>query len=144
MANLDLQIRGAGGGGRSQKQFFSASFWSKNKEGARAPPVDPPMNCAWSRQLTSTSSSSDSADESSCHETKDNIWRSKKTFKNKENPLLRRCKRGFEVKAKRFSRLCYRFVNYMIMNQKFLFFLLLRHSKRLTTRYTDEQNDGAR
>ena len=30
-------------------------------------------NCAWSRSLTSTSSSSDSADKSSCHETKDII-----------------------------------------------------------------------
>ena len=58
VADPDLQIRGGGGEGgwlghpdpeirgvgRSPKRFVSAlraSFWSKNKRGPRAPPLDP-------------------------------------------------------------------------------------------------------
>ena len=39
----DPEIRGVG---RSPKRFVSAlraSFWSKNKRGPRAPPLDPPL-----------------------------------------------------------------------------------------------------
>ena len=56
MAGSDLQMRigGAGHadpeirGGPDSKNFFSAlrvSFWSKNKAGARAPPLNPPRGC---------------------------------------------------------------------------------------------------
>ena len=58
MADPDLQITGGGGvhprpeiregeGGRPPKKIFSAlraSFWSKNKGGSRAPPLDPPLD----------------------------------------------------------------------------------------------------
>ena len=50
MTKPDLQIRRGVGGGRSQKEFFSAlraSVWSKNKGGRvpRAPPLDPSLVC---------------------------------------------------------------------------------------------------
>ena len=65
VADPDLQIRGGGGhpvpekevggGGGRGAQFqknFSALLWSKNKGGARTPPLDPPLGGFYNRQFT--------------------------------------------------------------------------------------------
>ena len=46
MPETDLEIREGRGGGAVSKKIFSApraSVWSKNKGGARAPPLDLPQ-----------------------------------------------------------------------------------------------------
>ena len=91
-------------------------------------------NWSWSDWLTPSSSSSDSADKSSCHETKDNIKTplitKKKNFEDqtrhlKTNKILR-WEDASEVwgQAVKVFTLLLSFVNYIIMNQKFVFFLV--------------------
>ena len=50
MEDPDLELRGGGGGGAGGLDFLAlfpsliSSFFTQNKGGSRAPPLDPPLN----------------------------------------------------------------------------------------------------